>query len=252
MCQWGTDAIVTLAHPMEVSGRTEITVDACLAPLVQALNDAGVHTLGCCCGHGHAAGSILYEQNGTVHEISVSQTEQPAAPSATPPPPKGLFQQGDFTLHGGQETTWKIDCDALTDADVQTLAAMLVERLPSFGSVEGVPTGGLRLADALKASIKPWATHLIVDDVITTGGSMEAVRKGRKAIGAVLFARGPCPSWVTPLFSMSATPPPPLHDGLKQDRSSVRLEALDQAGRKCGETPTPVTFAAPPWPPEKP
>jgi hypothetical protein len=59
MCEWGTDLIVRLCQPMPVSGRTEISVDACIAPLVQALNDAGIETTGCCCGHGHGPGNIL-------------------------------------------------------------------------------------------------------------------------------------------------------------------------------------------------
>ena len=58
MCKWGTDAVVRLAVPMPVSGRTEIKVDACIAPLVQALNDAGIETVACCCGHGRAVGRI--------------------------------------------------------------------------------------------------------------------------------------------------------------------------------------------------
>lgn len=43
-----------------------------------------------------------------------------------------------------------------------------------------------------------------MDDVLTTGAmtSMEEARHG-EAIGFVLFARGQCPSWVTPLFTMA-------------------------------------------------
>lgn len=64
MCRWGTDASIRLNRPRPVSGRTEILVDACIAPLIQALNDAGVHTVGCCCGHGKAPGEVLIEQGG--------------------------------------------------------------------------------------------------------------------------------------------------------------------------------------------
>ena len=35
------------------------SVDRCIAPVVQALNDAGIYTSGCCCGHGEREGSIL-------------------------------------------------------------------------------------------------------------------------------------------------------------------------------------------------
>ncbi len=34
-------------------------IDACLAPLVQALNDAGALTASCCCGHGETDGSVI-------------------------------------------------------------------------------------------------------------------------------------------------------------------------------------------------
>jgi hypothetical protein len=59
MCTWGTDAFVTLNRPREVSGRTVIAVDACIAPAVQRLNDEGLWTLGCCCGHGQYPAHVL-------------------------------------------------------------------------------------------------------------------------------------------------------------------------------------------------
>lgn len=71
MCAWGTDAVVTLAYPLPVSGRREVAVDACLAPLVQMLNDYGVHTTGCCCGHGQAEGNVLYEQDGQQYVLAI-------------------------------------------------------------------------------------------------------------------------------------------------------------------------------------
>lgn len=119
---------------------------------------------------------------------------------------QGLFRTGDFSLSGGARTTWKIDCDALTPADLSTIAALIAERLPAFGSVEGVPRGGLRLAKALEG----FATSgppLIVDDVLTTGGSMERQRGGREALGAVIFSRGACPDWIMPLFTLDQRRP---------------------------------------------
>lgn len=116
-----------------------------------------------------------------------------------------LFIQGGFRLHSGALSAWKIECDNLTDEDIETLALMLSEALPRFGSVEGIPRGGLRIAEAME----PYVTTgppLIVDDVLTTGRSMEEKRAGREAIGAVLFQRGPGLPWVSPLFAMPLLP----------------------------------------------
>src|SRR5690349_2104713 len=123
-----------------------------------------------------------------------------------------LFNLGDFTLHSGVATKWKIDCDALSDDDISALAIMIFDMVGPFMSVEGIPTGGLRLAKALeplagRRSGLSRNIHLIVDDVLTTGGSMERAKKrhsgqgpaGRPGIqGVVIFARGKCPDWITP------------------------------------------------------
>lgn len=113
-----------------------------------------------------------------------------------------LFNLSDFKSHGGATLPWKIDCDALQIKDWRCVAAAMAKQLSpwEFGHVEGVPRGGLLLAMALLRYRTPGGGLLIVDDVLTTGGSMEAHRAGRKAQGIVLFARGPCPSWVDALW----------------------------------------------------
>ena len=58
MCKWGTYKIVRLCKSRIYSGITEIKVDSCLADLVQALNDAKIETVGCCCGHFKGNGEI--------------------------------------------------------------------------------------------------------------------------------------------------------------------------------------------------
>jgi hypothetical protein len=124
-----------------------------------------------------------------------------------------LFELANITLHSGRESFFKIECDALTGADWQAAGGMLARILPPFCGVLGVPRGGIRLMKAL-VPYQQWGAHrsLIVDDVWTTGASMEEFREAKQdrlspeVIGAVLFARGPVADWVTPLFT--------LHEGL--------------------------------------
>ena len=59
MCKWGTDKNVLLMKQKLFSGRIEIKVDACIAPLIQMLNDYGIETIACCCGHGKTAKSHI-------------------------------------------------------------------------------------------------------------------------------------------------------------------------------------------------
>lgn len=122
-----------------------------------------------------------------------------------------LFQSGRFTLNSGRESTFKIDCDALTDEDISTLADMILQLVRPYSRVEGIPRGGLRLATFLAPYVcRHEPRILLVDDVLTTGGSMERRRKQLQAEnpehsiqGAVLFARGPCPGWIRPVLSLN-------------------------------------------------
>ena len=117
-----------------------------------------------------------------------------------------LFQKEDIKLRSGQQSDFKIECDALTDEDIKTLA-YLISKKKEFAYVVGVPTGGLRLATALQRYCDPKHTNkiLLVDDVLTTGGAMEEEKKKYEASlieGVVIFARGKCPDWITPVFQM--------------------------------------------------
>lgn len=127
-----------------------------------------------------------------------------------------LFQLGTFTLASGQVAPFKIECDALTDDDLDCLSELLVKRLPRFSVVTGVPRGGILIADRLKkyATRNPDDPILVVDDVYTTGGSIhrhvEAVWGmvderfiNTRIIGGVFFARTQPPNWITPLFVMT-------------------------------------------------
>lgn len=120
-----------------------------------------------------------------------------------------IFQVGSFTLASGAKSNWKIECGSLTKADWAGLAAMAAEILPPFREVRGVPRGGVPFADALRRYVTQGPV-LVAEDVVTTGGSMErfaAAECGNwpgspERIGVCVFARGPVPDWVTPLFRM--------------------------------------------------
>jgi len=115
----------------------------------------------------------------------------------------GLFELGNFTLHSGDKSHFLINCDALTDEDWRTLAFSIKKRV-KFGAVIGIPEGGMKLAHALSGYVTEGPT-LIVDDVLTTGASMEHARKkvDGEVLGIVAFARSKCPWWVLPISDLS-------------------------------------------------
>lgn len=125
-----------------------------------------------------------------------------------------LFVKKDFIMHSGDIGHYKIECDALTNEDLETIAFIIAQKVQQFTKSEGsgiknvygVPTGGTRLALALEQYWDPHGEYrLIVDDVLTTGNSMIQARQDLgwdNALGIVVFARGPCPSWIIPIFDM--------------------------------------------------
>jgi orotate phosphoribosyltransferase len=123
----------------------------------------------------------------------------------------GLFQTEEFKLNSGIISDFKIDCDHLSDEDLDTLALKIAASI-KFHKVFGVPSGGIRLEQALKKyeyKDKPDYPTLIVDDVLTSGGSMERFVETLKNsykienyTGIVIFARKKCPDWIRPIFQM--------------------------------------------------
>lgn len=115
-----------------------------------------------------------------------------------------LFVDKQFTSHAGMRLDFKIDCDALTGSDIETLARIVAQK-HVFSEVIGVPRGGLRLAAALEQYRMTTGCLLIVDDVLTTGTSMEeaCAQYSRDDVeGVVIFARGLCPTWIKPIFQL--------------------------------------------------
>lgn len=188
-----------------------------------------------------------------------------------------LFQTGRFLLASGAESSWKIECDALTVEDWKTLARLIAERVPTFGEVSGVPRGGLTLASYLWPyalcecghSLEEHGGHawtgqgeppshcsqncgcralhlqrsvLLVDDVWTTGGSMrrwlsETLRPDVSYCGAVVFARGEVDPWVTALWTLA-----PERKGGVFMMNQTTGDALNWARREAGlpDLPSPA------------
>lgn len=66
MCKWGTYKTVRLCKPKEVSKRTEIPVDACIADIIQALNNMNIETITSCCSHFKGLGEIVLADGRTL------------------------------------------------------------------------------------------------------------------------------------------------------------------------------------------
>lgn len=123
-----------------------------------------------------------------------------------------LFVKRKIRLHSGQQSDFKIECDALTDNDWDCLAFMISEKM-DYKSAWGVPEGGKKLAEALMRyrTADMELPSLICDDVLTTGNSMKEYREylvknrmiGENIKGIVIFARNDCPDWIEPLFTLN-------------------------------------------------
>lgn len=111
-----------------------------------------------------------------------------------------LFNLGWFVGASGQSLPWKIECDALTVDDWACLAFMIRERSGPFGSVVGIPSGGIPLQVALEKYVT-LGPRLLVDDVYTTGGSIAKHRQPDDLVW-VVFARKPPQDGVKALFCM--------------------------------------------------
>lgn len=123
-----------------------------------------------------------------------------------------LFMQKRFQMHSGGFSDFKLECDGLTTQDWETLA-FLISRKYTFGGVYGIPTGAVPFQKALEKYVTEGdKTFLLVDDVFTTGGSMnealeqikeDVYAKGFEKIqGMVVFSRGQLFDWVDTVFHL--------------------------------------------------
>ena len=83
MCEWGTEVELFVLIPAQLSHTGELRwdkkkIDACIAPIVDALNNAGIYTASSCCGHGKGDGEILLHDGRELiiknHATLISET----------------------------------------------------------------------------------------------------------------------------------------------------------------------------------
>lgn len=86
-----------------------------------------------------------------------------------------LFQCGQFRLHSGGVSDFKIECDALTSQDWCAIAQQVAKIHPIASEIIGIPTGGELFAENLRlyVDIVPTGPRIVVDDVLTTGASFK-------------------------------------------------------------------------------
>lgn len=126
-----------------------------------------------------------------------------------------MFKFKNFKSHTGKLLSWKIECNDLSKDDIKCITNVIIHRI-SYQHVLCPPTKSKQLR-RLIALLKHHATkegryaYLIIDDVLTTGKSMEqeyqflqnhGIEK-RLITGIVIFARNECPHWITPIFQLN-------------------------------------------------
>lgn len=78
MCEWGTHIRLRvpirsdLAHDGKFSW-AERQIDACIAPLVERLNESGLLTANACCGHGKMQPEIIMHDGTSVFPSQLSE-----------------------------------------------------------------------------------------------------------------------------------------------------------------------------------
>ena len=96
MCEWNDTVIVNLCTPRK--NYHTVSIDRCIAPLVQALNDAGIETIASCCGHGKLTGNIVLGDNRVLEihpDFNIWIKEQHA--------------KNKINIHGERRSMWTLE-----------------------------------------------------------------------------------------------------------------------------------------------
>lgn len=88
--------LVKLCRPTAQRGLTEAGVDACIAPLVQALNDGGIQTVASCCGHGRMPGRVILEDGRDVLVMTRADSSE-------------YFSHERFTIYGEERSPTRLN-----------------------------------------------------------------------------------------------------------------------------------------------
>lgn len=191
-----------------VTGEPTVWCDPEIADIVRALNAGGVKTVASCSGHGVQPAIIALADGREI--IIARDWEQARAFERMFPRLDGMvsgpFQVGSFVSASGMTLWGKFDADLIPDSWWRGIAHWIDNRARGFNEVIGVPTGGDRLAAALKPFCRPGKGfgRLIVDDVLTTGDSIRRLMTEPGDRGFVLLARGPLPPNVEALLTLDA------------------------------------------------
>jgi len=93
MCDHGEEVLVRVKIPADlacdgVEKWKECGIDACIAPLVQALQTAGIDMRGSCCGHGTQPGSIQLADGSGLLILPKAEYQRFLCDAPIPWPPK--------------------------------------------------------------------------------------------------------------------------------------------------------------------
>lgn len=79
MCSRTRRVLVTVPKDLAVDGKARrkyVKIDACVAPIIRALQRGGVDMRGSCCGHGKREGHVHLQDGRALLVLSVTQARR--------------------------------------------------------------------------------------------------------------------------------------------------------------------------------